>query len=131
VRGLEVEDDRLTGIRLRSDEVVPTDALVVQTRPVVRSELLGSLGIRTVELEMGGVPIAEHVETDGTGLTSQPGVWAAGNVAEPMAQVGASAAAGVRAAAVVNADLAGEDARERVEQRRRSAGDGQPVMVSR
>jgi thioredoxin reductase len=136
VTGLEVRDGRLTGVRLsdgdveggdvEGGDVVPIDALVVQSRPVVRSELLASLGIRTVELEMGGVSVAEHVETDATGLTSQPGVWAAGNVAEPMAQVGASAAAGVRAAAVVNADLAGEDARERVQERRRT-----PVTVSR
>jgi len=34
-----------------------------------------------------------------------PGVWAAGNVTDPFAQVGAAAAAGAFAGAQINADL--------------------------
>ena len=47
---------------------------------------------------------------DGTGLTSVPGVWAAGNVADPRAQVITSAGAGSAAAIAINADLVQEDA---------------------
>lgn len=47
-----------------------------------------------------------------------PGVWAAGNVADPTETVIGSAAAGLRAAAAVNADLIAEDTRQAVEARR-------------
>lgn len=47
---------------------------------------------------------------DGTGLTSVPGVWAAGNVADPRAQVITSAGAGSAAAIAINANLVQEDA---------------------
>jgi thioredoxin reductase len=40
-----------------------------------------------------------------------PGVWAAGNVTDLSAQVGASAAAGALAGAVINADLVEEETR--------------------
>jgi thioredoxin reductase len=119
VAALAVSDDRLTGVRLETGDLVPVDALAVQSIPVARSEVLTSLGVGTMELEMGGVVVARHVETDAQGMTSVPGVWAAGNVADPMAQVGASAAAGVRAAAALNADLAVEDVRLAVLERRR------------
>ena len=38
--------------------------------------------------------IGEHVPADPTGRTEVPGVWVAGNVTDPVAQVGAAAAAG-------------------------------------
>ena len=43
-----------------------------------------------------------------------PGVWVAGNVADLRAQVIASAAAGLNAAAALNADLIAEDIRPAV-----------------
>ena len=46
---------------------------------------------------------------DGTGLASVPGVWAAGNVADPRAQVITSAGAGSAAVIAINADLVEED----------------------
>ena len=45
-----------------------------------------------------------------TGRTDVPGVWAAGNVVDLSAQVGASAAAGAMAGAHINADLVMSDA---------------------
>ena len=44
------------------------------------------------------------------GRTDVPGVWAAGNVVDLTAQVGASAAAGALAGAHMNADLVAEEA---------------------
>jgi thioredoxin reductase len=41
---------------------------------------------------------------DATGLTSTPGVWAAGNVVDPRAQVITAAGAGSAAAIAINAD---------------------------
>ena len=45
------------------------------------------------------------ITTDPTGRTSVPGVWAAGNVVDPRAQVITAAGAGSAAAIAINADL--------------------------
>jgi thioredoxin reductase len=42
---------------------------------------------------------------DPTGRSAVPGVWLAGNVTDPMAQVISSAAAGLQAGAMINVDL--------------------------
>jgi thioredoxin reductase len=49
------------------------------------------------------------VTTDRTGRTSNPGVWAAGNVADPRAQVITAAGAGSAAAIAINHDLVQAD----------------------
>ena len=51
------------------------------------------------------------VTTDATGRTSVPGVWAAGNVVDPRAQVITAAGAGSAAAIPLNADLTEADVR--------------------
>jgi thioredoxin reductase len=48
---------------------------------------------------------AGFVTVDATGRTSNPGVWAAGNVVDPRAQVITSAGQGSAAAIAINADL--------------------------
>jgi thioredoxin reductase len=109
VVALVVEDDRITGVRLASGEVVARRAIAVTPRMVARADLLGALGLKAADLEMGGHVLAQHVVADPTGATEVPGVWVAGNVTDPRAQVVAAAAAGVMAAASVNADLIAED----------------------
>ncbi len=101
VAGLVVEDDRLTGVELADRRVVARTAVFV--RPGNRPHddgLLAGLGCDLT----AGFPLV-----DGTGLTSVPGVWAAGNVADPRAQVITSAGAGSAAAIAINADLVQED----------------------
>lgn len=114
VAAVEVADDRLTGLRLRSGVVVPREAVVVAPRFVARAEVLSSLGVDAVEQEMAGVVVGTAVPADGTGATAVPGVWVAGNVADMRAQVVSSAAAGLNAGAAINADLVAEDARRAV-----------------
>ena len=109
VAALEVEGDRLAGVRLRSGECVPRQAVVVAPRVVARAEVLGALGLETAEREMGGQLLATFVPADATGATAAPGVWVAGNVADPFAQVIAAAADGLKAGAAINADLVAED----------------------
>ena len=58
---------------------------------------------------------AGFVTVDATGRTSAFGVWAAGNVVDPRAQVITSAGAGSAAAIAINADLVQEDAGRAVE----------------
>jgi thioredoxin reductase len=111
VASLEVHEDRLTGVRLRRGEVVPRGAVVVSPRLAARAGILADLGLETSELPHG---LGEHVESDTTGLTAVPGVWVAGNVTNPTAQVFASASAGAMAGAHINADLVAEDTREAV-----------------
>ena len=51
--------------------------------------------------------LGEHVPSDpASGATSVPGVYVAGNITDPMAQVIGAANAGLRAGAAINADLA-------------------------
>ncbi|MFI0877401.1 thioredoxin reductase [Streptomyces sp. CS149] len=118
VTGLEVADDRFTGVTLASGRVVPREALVVQARFVARSAVLESLGLKPVAQEMGGVVIGTYIPTDPTGATEVPGVWAAGNVTRLTEQVIGAAAAGLMAAGAVNGDLIAEDTRLAVAARR-------------
>ncbi|MFD0422204.1 NAD(P)/FAD-dependent oxidoreductase [Streptomyces parvus] len=118
VTGLEVADDRFTGVTLASGRVVPREALVVQARFVARSAVLESLGLKPVAQEMGGAVIGSYIPTDPTGATEVPGVWAAGNVTRLTEQVIGAAAAGLMAAGAVNGDLTAEETRLAVAARR-------------
>ncbi|MGW1150510.1 NAD(P)/FAD-dependent oxidoreductase [Streptomyces rubiginosohelvolus] len=118
VTGLEVADDRFTGVTLASGRVVPREALVVQARFTARSAVLESLGLKPVAQEMGGVVIGSYIPTDPTGATEVPGVWAAGNVTRLTEQVIGAAAAGLMAGGAVNGDLITEDTRLAVAARR-------------
>jgi thioredoxin reductase len=79
---------------------------------VARAGFLAALGLRATEHPSG---LGEYIDLDPTGRTDVPGVWAAGNVTDPAAQVGASAAAGAWAAAKINADLVEEETHRAVE----------------
>jgi thioredoxin reductase (NADPH) len=114
VAALEVVDDRLTGVRLVTGEVVPRSVVVVAPRFNARAGVLEALGLPATEQEMGGAVVGSAVTADPTGATAVPGVWVAGNVSDMSAQVVVSAAAGLRAGAMINADLVAEDARRAV-----------------
>ena len=92
-----------TAVTLAGGAVVDREYLVVQTRLQARAGLLADIGLKPVRHPMG---VGTHVPIeDPTGRTSVPGVWVAGNIADPMAQVITSAAAGLAAGAMINADL--------------------------
>lgn len=112
VASLEVVEDRLAGVRLRDGRGIDRDALVVAPRMVARAGFLADLGLCATEHPSG---LGEHIAADPTGRTDVPGVWAAGNVTDLAAQVGASAAAGAFAGAQINADLVGEETQRAVE----------------
>jgi thioredoxin reductase len=114
VAALEVTGDQLTGVRLRSGEVIPRHAVVVSSRLAARAGLLASLGLEPAGRQIGGHTIGAQVPADPGGATAVPGVWVAGNVADVMAQVIGAAAAGVSTAAAINADLIAEDTRDAV-----------------
>jgi thioredoxin reductase len=101
VARLVVTDDRLTGVELATGRVVPRSAVFVRPTFVAHSDLLGQLGC------------ARHANgwfvADSVGRTSVPGVWAAGNVVNPRAQVVTAAGEGSAAAIAINNDLVEED----------------------
>jgi len=101
-----VDDDRLTGVELTDGRTVPRDALLVPPRLVPNDELLVSLGCSRDD--------AGWVVKDATGRTSVAGVWVAGNVANPRAQVITAAGEGSAAAIALNADLVDDDVRAAV-----------------
>ncbi|MGV9678905.1 NAD(P)/FAD-dependent oxidoreductase [Nocardia sp. NPDC003482] len=106
VTELVVTGDRLTGVRLSDGTVVERAALAVGTRMIARAGFLAELGLRPSEHPSG---MGEYIPADATGRTEVPGVWAAGNVSDLSAQVGAAAAAGAMAGAQINADLVAEE----------------------
>ncbi|MFC4856866.1 NAD(P)/FAD-dependent oxidoreductase [Actinophytocola glycyrrhizae] len=111
VAGLEIADDRITGVRLADGTVVARTAVAVATRMVARAGFLANLGLRPVPHPAG---VGEHLPADPMGRTDVPGVWVAGNVTDLMAQVGPSAAAGAGAGAQINGDLVAEETRKAV-----------------
>jgi thioredoxin reductase len=102
-----VEDDRLAGLELADGRVVRRDVVFVPPTFVPNAGLLSALGC---ELDERG-----WVVRDATGRTTVPGVWVAGNVANPRAQVVTAAGEGSAAAIALNADLVAEDVRLAVE----------------
>jgi thioredoxin reductase len=115
VSGLEVSDDRLSGVRLQTGELIPLQALAVAPRAVPHAAVLTTLGLSPTPHPLG---IGEYIAADATGLTPVPGAWVAGNVADPTAHVLAAAASGATAAGAINADLIAEDTRRAVQGRR-------------
>jgi thioredoxin reductase len=115
VTGLEVTEDRLSGVRLQSGKQIPLRALAAAPRPVPRAELLAALGLAPTPHPSG---LGAYIAADPTGLTPVPGVWVAGNLADPNANVLGSAASGSMAAGAINADLIAEDTRQAVRSHR-------------
>jgi thioredoxin reductase len=120
VTALQVDGDRLGGVRLAGGQVVARDAVVVAPRFTARSAVLASLGLTATDLEMNGHVIGSAVAADPNGLTAVPGVYVAGNVTDLRAQVISSAAAALNTGAMINADLIAEDTRDAVAARRRA-----------
>lgn len=118
VAGLVVTDDVLTGIRLASGVVLPTDAVVVATGLTARLDGLDGLGLPVEDVTMGAVVIGTRVVAGADGATAVPGVRVAGNVTDPRAQVQVAAAAGLTAGAGLVGELAAEDADAAVERYR-------------
>jgi thioredoxin reductase len=106
VERLVVDDDHLSGVQLDDGRTVPRVALFVPPRFVPGNDLLVGLGC---DIDADG-----WVVTGANGSTSVPGLWVAGNVANPRAQVITAAGEGSAAAIAINADLVDEDVRNAV-----------------
>jgi thioredoxin reductase (NADPH) len=109
VAELVIANGRLSGVRMGTGEVIPREILVAASVVHAHAALLAGLGLATEPLEMGGQVLATRVLPGPAGGATVPGVWVAGNVADPMGQVITAAADGMRAGAAINMDLITED----------------------
>jgi thioredoxin reductase len=112
VRELRDTDNRLQAVVLDDGHTFAVDAVTVAPRFVAQADLYEQLGGTVTDH-----PHGRFLETDPTGRTPIPGVWAAGNVSNLAAMVSVAAGAGVMAGAALNADLVAEDAATAVRSR--------------
>ncbi|MFI5558417.1 NAD(P)/FAD-dependent oxidoreductase [Amycolatopsis japonica] len=101
VSELAVENDRLTGVRLVDGEFVERDVVFVGPKFVPHDRLLAQ--VSCARTESGSIAV------DAQGRTNVDGVWAAGNVVDPMAQLVVAAGDAYRMATALNFDLVLED----------------------
>lgn len=106
-----VADDggTVSAVELASGERLEADVVVVGPQVRARAEAFASIGVRPVAHPSG---IGDAIETDASGLTVVPGVYAAGNVTDPSQQVLQAAADGSRVGAMISFSLADEDLRQ-------------------
>lgn len=98
--------------------VVPRKVIAIGPKARLRAEFLAGIGLHPKAHPSG---MGEFLPADPTGRAEVPGVWLAGNVADPSAQVGSAAAAGATAGAQINFDLIDEDTAKAVDARRGAA----------
>ena len=101
-------DGQVAAVELANHERIVADVVVVGTRFTIRVEPFASLGLRLVAHSSG---LGEVVETDATGETAIPGLFAAGNLTDPSHHVLSAAAGGSRVGAMISFSLAGDDIR--------------------
>lgn len=102
------DDGHVAAVELAEGERIEAEAVVVGPRFRVRAEPFASLGLRTAPHPSG---LGDFVETDATGATAVPGLYAAGNVTDPSQQVSQAAANGSRVGAMISFGLADDDIR--------------------
>jgi len=100
------DDGHVAAVELGDGEVIDADAVAVGPGFRVRAEPFLSLGLRTARHASG---LGDVVETDATGATSVPGLYAAGNITDPSQQVVQAAADGSRVGAMISFSLAHDD----------------------
>lgn len=116
------DGDRLRGVELADGQVVPRAAVFLRPHNVPHDDLLIALGCQK---DSNG-----WVDTDASGGTSVFGVWAAGNVINPRAQVITAAGQGSVAAIAINHDLIDEDVERAIEASRTLATVGRNTVRS-
>lgn len=106
VTGVESDGDRFAGLQLASGALVRADALAISPRAAAHTGPLADLGLAAEPHPSG---LGDHVPSAPDGSTALAGVWVAGNVTDPIAQVVTSAAAGTTAAAAITRDLVDDE----------------------
>lgn len=92
----------LTSVRVQGGRDVALDALFLIPAPIPRDEYLDGLHLRRGDTRWGSL-----ISVDAHGATSDPRVWAVGNIVDPGASVPQVIAAAAGAAMAINAHLVG------------------------
>ena len=100
------DDGHVAAVELEGGDRIDADAVVIGATFRVRAEPFTSLGLQPAAHPTGR---GDFVETDPTGETAVPGLYAAGNVTDPSHQVLQAAADGSRVGAMISFSLAHED----------------------
>lgn len=106
VAGVLTSDGTLTGVELVGGVSIDLDVLFAMPHPAPHDEVLRQLGAAHTDS-----PHGSFVTVDAFGATSVAGVWAAGNVVDPRANVPVAMGAGASVGGAVNRDLVLEDVR--------------------
>lgn len=99
-------DGHIAAVEISGGDRIDADAVVVGGRFRVRADAVASLGITPIAHPTG---LGDFVETDPTGQTSVPGLYAAGNVTDPSQQVLQAAAQGSWVGGMISFSLAHDD----------------------
>lgn len=113
VERLVVDGTQVRAVEIAGGQSFAADAVVVAPRFLASTELYESLGGQPTT-----TPFGRQIDADPRGMTAIPGVWAAGNAANPMAMLMVATAAGVTAGAAVHGDLTFADLGRAVQARR-------------
>ncbi|MEP7113659.1 MAG: NAD(P)/FAD-dependent oxidoreductase, partial [Ilumatobacteraceae bacterium] len=100
------DDGHVEAVEMTDGNRIDADAVAVGPRFRVRVEPFASLGLEPATHPTG---LGDFVETDATGETAIPGLYAAGNVTDPSQQVLQAAANGSRVGGMISLSLAHED----------------------
>lgn len=104
VVAVEADGPRLSGVRLADGTLIPVDALFTMGNARAHDGFLAHLDLARTE-----TPFGSFLAVDPTGRTSEPRIWAAGNVVSPAANIPVSMGAGAMAGAAVNGALVDEE----------------------
>jgi thioredoxin reductase/SAM-dependent methyltransferase len=99
-------DGNVAAVELVGHGAIDADAVAVGPRFRVRAEPFASLGLRPAAHPSG---LGDFLETDATGATTVPGLYAAGNVTDPRQHVLQAAADGSQVGAMISFSLAHDD----------------------
>jgi thioredoxin reductase/SAM-dependent methyltransferase len=108
VRRIVTDNDAVAAVELAGGDRIEAKAVAIGPQYKVRAEPFAPLGLRTAPHPTG---LGDFVETDETGATAVPGLYAAGNVTDPSQQVLQAAAHGSRVGAMISFSLADDDIR--------------------
>jgi thioredoxin reductase/SAM-dependent methyltransferase len=99
-------DGHVAAVEVAGHGTIDADAVAVGPRFRVRAEPFASLGLLPAAHPSG---LGDFIETDATGATTVPGLFAAGNATDPSQQVLQAAADGGRVGAMISFSLAHDD----------------------
>ncbi len=110
-RGIRIVDEEVVAfkdgrVQLAGGEPVDVDALFVTPRAHPQDEFLRNLRLDRVDLPAG---LGNVLAVDATGQTSDPRIWAVGNVVNPAATVPVAIGGGATAGGLANAYLGSQD----------------------